>query len=74
MRTQQDIYQNKMQARSRIAAAVEIANAINMRNNNNFSKLSKNDLCLTKIYYLIIYRWFIHHYIIDIIMLYFTFK
>lgn len=36
LRSQQDIYQNKMQARSRIAAAGEIANAINMRNNNNF--------------------------------------
>ena len=36
LKSQQDMYQNRMQARSRIAAAADIANAINNRNNNNF--------------------------------------
>ena len=36
LKSQQDIYQNKMQANSRITAANDIANAILLRNNNNF--------------------------------------
>ena len=41
LKSQQDMYQNRMQARSRIAAAADIANAINNRNNNNFLSFQK---------------------------------